>query len=219
MKLRIRIWDLPTRVFHWTLVFLVVGLFVTGLRGGAAMDWHFRFGIGVLILLVFRVVWGIVGGRWSRFASFVRGPGAVLAYLRSGGANDHAPGHNPLGALSVLGMLAILAIQVVTGLSSNDEISFEGPLAKFLPNARVAQFTAYHKDIGAWIVLALVVLHIAAIAFYRIKRKTDLIGPMVNGDKMLDTQVEASRDTAITRLLALVLLVLAGGLGWWVWKL
>lgn len=219
MKQVIRVWDLPTRLFHWALALLVIGLLITGFKGGAAMDWHFRLGIGVLILVLFRVVWGLVGGHWSRFTSFVRGPASILAYLR-GAPGSETPGHNPLGALSVLGMLTMLGIQVLSGLCSNDDIAFEGPLAKFIPNARVSQLTAYHKDVGAWIILALVVLHVAAIVFYRVKKGQNLVKPMLVGDREVEgSSVPASRDDAMTRVLALIVLAVAAGVGWWVWKL
>ena len=112
---RIRVWDLPTRLFHWALATLVCGSFVTIKLGGAWMVWHERIGYAVLSLVTFRLVWGFVGGRYARFASFVRGPSAVLAYLR--GQGSHSPGHNPLGALSVLAMLAAVGSRPRQGCS------------------------------------------------------------------------------------------------------
>lgn len=115
---RTRVWDLPTRLFHWALAAAVIGLIATGL--GGVMEWHFRLGYAVLALLLFRLVWGFVGGRWSRFTAFVYAPGSVLAYLRGRAHPDHLIGHTPLGALSVFAVLAILALQVATGLVADD---------------------------------------------------------------------------------------------------
>lgn len=132
MLAAIRVWDLPTRAFHWALVACVVGLVISGNIGGNAMTWHFRFGYCVITLLMFRVVWGFVGGHWSRFASFVYPPTQIMAYLRTGGDASHKVGHNPLGALSVLAMLGILMLQVASGLMSDDEISASGPLVRWV---------------------------------------------------------------------------------------
>ena len=99
---RVRVWDLPTRVFHWSLVFFFAGLVLTGEVGGQAMVWHFRFGYSVLSLLLFRLIWGFVGGRWSRFSAFIAGPATILRYARGEGTAQQSVGHNPLGALSVL---------------------------------------------------------------------------------------------------------------------
>ena len=98
MAHRIRVWDLPTRLFHWLLALCVVGLVVTGKVGGAAMDWHARLGYAVLALLLFRLAWGFIGGHWSRFATFLYAPRSVGAYLAGRGHPDHLVGHNPLGA-------------------------------------------------------------------------------------------------------------------------
>jgi cytochrome b len=114
---RIRVWDLPTRLFHWLLALAIVGSIATVKIGGNLMVWHERLGYFVLTLLLFRLAWGVVGGRYARFANFVRGPRAVLGYLRGVAGTPHAPGHNPLGALSVMGLLAVLAFQAGSGSS------------------------------------------------------------------------------------------------------
>ncbi len=211
---KIRVWDLPTRLFHWALVAAVVGLAITGTIGGNAMVWHFRFGFSVLTLLLFRIVWGLVGGRWSRFGAFIYSPASVINYLKGKGKPEHGIGHSPIGAGSVFAMLGFLLAQVGTGLLSDDEIAFSGPLTRFVSNATVGLATNYHKNIGKWIVLALVVLHIAAIALY-LWRKHNLVGAMLHGDKELVTAAPASRDDMAARLLALgVLLVCAAGVYW-----
>ncbi len=219
----VRVWDLPTRLFHWLLALTLVGSVVTGSIGGGAMVWHFRLGSLALALLVFRLVWGLVGGRWSRFASFIYAPGTVLRYLRGGQRpGEHLDvGHNPLGAGSVFAMLAILLVQVGTGLIADDEIANVGPLNKFVATATGLAATAWHKNYGEAIILALVALHVGAILFYRLRKKTDLIGPMVSGDKSLDGaagDVPPSRDDTRTRLLALVLALAAAGVSLWVMR-
>jgi cytochrome b len=208
---RVRVWDLPTRLFHWALFLCVVGLVITGNLGGNWMLWHFRLGYCVFTLLLFRLVWGFVGGRWSRFASFIYAPSSLIAYLRGRGKPEHSVGHSPLGAGSVFALLFFLALQVGTGLISDDEIANQGPLARFVSNARVSLATWWHKDIGKWVLTALVVLHIAAILFYLFKKKNNLIRPMVSGDKALDFAATPARDDAVSRSIAAIVLALCAG--------
>ncbi len=211
---KVRVWDLPTRIFHWALVAGVLGLAISGTIGGNAMVWHFRFGYAVLTLLLFRIVWGLVGGRWSRFGAFIYSPQSVFNYLKGRGKAEHSVGHSPIGAGSVFAMLGILLAQVGTGLLSDDEIAFAGPLTRFVSSASVNLATNYHKNIGKWILLALVLLHIAAIAFY-LWRKHKLVGAMLHGDKELVTRVPPSRDDAASRTAALVVLAAcAAGVYW-----
>lgn len=216
----VRVWDLPTRLFHWLLALSVAALIVTGHVGGNALVWHMRLGLLVGALLVFRIVWGFVGGRWSRFASFVRMPGTVLRYLKG----DHRPddyfevGHNPLGALSVLALITLLAVQVGTGLVADDEIATTGPLNKYVATATGLLATGWHKDAGQWLLIALVALHLAAIVFYR-RRGTNLVPPMITGDKQLPAHVPDAADSPRTRLAALVLLALSLAAAMWVARL
>lgn len=212
---RVRVWDLPTRVFHWALVLCVTGLAISGSVGGSAMVWHFRFGYAVLALLLFRITWGLVGGRWSRFAAFLYAPQSLLNYVRGQGKPEHGVGHSPLGALSVFAMLGILIAQVSTGLLSDDEISFAGPLSGFVSNATVSLASNYHTEIGKWLLLGLVVLHIAAILFY-LYRKQNLVSPMLHGDKELALDVPPSRDDALSRIAALLILLACAALAYWV---
>ena len=213
----VRVWDLPTRVFHWLLAACVVASVISAKIGGNAMLWHFRLGYVVFALLGFRILWGLVGGRWSRFASFVHAPATTLRYLRGQThANEQLDvGHSPLGALSVIGLIAILALQVGTGLFADDEISNTGPLIKFVSGATSALFTSWHKNFGQWLILTLVALHVAAILFYLLKKKHNLVRPMITGDKPLPSSVPASADTTGSRLAAAALLALcAGAVAW-----
>lgn len=212
----VRIWDLPTRLFHWLLAGSIVGLVVTAKVGGNAMVWHFRLGYVVLALVAFRLVWGLVGGRWSRFASFVPTPARLLNYLRGNARPQDKAGHNPLGALSVLALLGVTAAQVSSGLFTDDEIAFAGPLTRFVSGEVVSQFTTYHKEVGQYLLLGLVALHLLAIAFYALVRKERIISPMVQGDKQLPDAVPPSRDSLGTRALAVALAGACAALAWWV---
>ena len=174
---RIRVWDLPTRAFHWLLVLCVVAAFVTVKIGGNAMVWHGRIGLAVVGLLVFRIVWGFAGSTYARFASFVRGPAAIRAYLRG---DWHGEGHNPLGALSVLALLGVLLALVSTGLFANDDIAFEGPLYALVGKELSDRARGIHHLFEP-LVLLLVFLHVAAIAFYVRVRKETLVMPMITG--------------------------------------
>lgn len=171
------VWDLPTRLFHWTLVVCVVGAFVTAKLGGNWMDWHGRFGITALGLLAFRLVWGFNGPTYARFAQFVRGPRTILAYLKG---QWHGQGHNPLGALSVLALLGILVFQGTIGLFSNDDVAFEGYLMPLVGAELSNRLTSLHK-ISEEILLVLVALHVGAIAFYARIKKENLVKPMITG--------------------------------------
>ncbi|MGQ2981293.1 MAG: cytochrome b/b6 domain-containing protein [Polaromonas sp.] len=202
-------------MFHWALVAGVLGLAISGTVGGNAMIWHFRFGYAVLTLLLFRIVWGVVGGRWSRFGAFIYSPQSVFNYLKGRGKAEHSVGHSPIGAGSVFAMLGIVLAQVGSGLLSDDEIAFAGPLTSLVSNATVSLATNYHKNIGKWILLALVLLHIAAIVFY-LWRKHNLVGAMLHGDKELVTRVPPSRDDAASRAVALVVLAACAGVVYWI---
>ncbi len=179
------------------------------------MPWHFRFGYCVLALLLFRLVWGIVGGKWSRFASFIYSPNTVLRYLKGQSDALHTVGHNPLGAFSVFAMLVLLLVQVSTGLISDDEISAAGPLTKFVSNATVSLASSYHVTLGKLLVIVLIVTHVAAIVFYLYKKRENLIKPMLHGDKLLPNSTPASADTAATRTLALVVLLVCASAVYW----
>lgn len=212
-----RVWDLPTRLFHWLLLVGVVGLIITGNVGGNAMVWHARLGVGLGCLLVFRLVWGVVGGRWSRFASFVRSPAALLRYLRgTSHPDEHVHvGHNPLGALSVLALLTVLLVQVASGLVADDEIAFTGPLVAFVSGATTSLATAWHKGVGKGILIGLVLLHLAAIAWYK-RKGHNLITPMVTGNAEHAPGTPASTDGLTQRLLALALFLACAAGGAWV---
>jgi cytochrome b len=203
---KIRVWDLPTRLFHWALVVAVVGLIVTGNVGGSWMTWHMRLGYTVFALVLFRLFWGFWGGHWSRFAQFVPTPARLLAYLQQG-SPSRSVGHNPLGALSVVALLTALLAQVGTGLFSDDEIAFAGPLTTLVSSETVSLASWYHADVGKLLLLGLVALHLLAIAYHKLFKKENLIAPMLTGDQEVPTPAPpASHDSLKPRLLALVVL-------------
>ncbi len=215
-----RVWDLPTRLFHWTLASAVVALVVSAKIGGNALVWHMRLGLLVLGLLVFRLLWGFFGGHWSRFVQFIYAPGTVLRYLRGQArAGEHLDvGHSPLGSFSVFAVLGMLAVQVGTGLVADDEIATVGPLNKLVSTETGLLATSWHKSWGQWIILALVALHVLAIIVYQVRKK-DLLRPMLVGDRLLPTGTPASADGVRQRLLALVLALASGACVAWVLRL
>jgi len=212
---RTRVWDLPTRLFHWTLAAAVISQLVTGFAG--IMEWHFRVGYAVLSLLLFRLIWGFIGGRWSRFAAFIYSPGSVMNYLRGRAHPDHLIGHSPLGAFSVFAVLAILVLQVASGLVADDEIAAAGPLTRFVSGATVSLATGWHTAQGKWIVIALVTLHVLAVLYYVLVKRHRLVRPMISGDKLVvDGSAAPSRDDAASRLLALVVFALCTAFAAWI---
>ncbi|MVW80632.1 cytochrome b/b6 domain-containing protein [Bordetella sp. 02P26C-1] len=214
----VRIWDLPTRLFHWALAVCVIGAYVSVKLGGLYMDWHVRFGLATLGLVTFRLIWGFVGPRYARFSSFVRGPAALGRYLRG-----QAPvaGHTPLGALSVIAMLAIIAFQAVSGLFVSDDILTQGPLHGRAPEALASWFASWHHR-NEWIIVGLVALHLCAILWYVCVRRKRLVRPMITGDAQatdLPPGTPPSQDGLMLWLRALVVAALATALVLWIQSL
>ncbi len=213
---RVRVWDLPTRLFHWSLVVAVVGLIVTGSLGGNWMEWHLRLGYAAMTLLLFRLAWGLLGGHWSRFGNFLYSPITVWRYLKGRGAPELNVGHNPLGALSVFTMLTVLIAQVTSGLFSDDEIAFFGPLTRWVNLETVQLSTEYHTEIGKPLLILLVALHLLALLYHRLFKGERLVRAMVSGDKTLNQPAQASLDGWPQRLLACALLGACAGIVAWV---
>jgi cytochrome b len=216
-----RVWDLPLRLFHWSLVLGVVALVITAKVGGNAMVWHVRLGLIALALLVFRLAWGFVGSHWSRFANFALSPASLREYLHgsAGPQGLFEIGHSPPGALAVTAMLCVLAVQVATGLVADDEVATVGPLNRFVSGAFADRASAWHHHWGQWLIYLLVASHIAAVLYYLRVRRTNLIRPMIDGDKALPAGAPASADGSPQRLLALALALGAGALAWWIGRL
>ncbi len=183
---RIRIWDIPTRIFHWLLVCLIAISFYTGLSGGfVEMDYHMLSGYGILTLVLFRILWGIVGSHYSRFQTFIKGPREIARYIKNINRETAPfPGHNPLGALSIMAILLMLLVQGTTGLFANDDIMLEGPLTHLVSYDTSRKLTSIHKS-NIWIIGALIGLHLCAIGFYQFIKKERLLGAMFTGHKLL----------------------------------
>lgn len=186
----ILVWDIPVRLFHWSLATSILFLFITAQIGGNAMEWHKKIGFFVIGLIAFRVVWGFVGSYHARFKNFVRAPVTVIAYAKNQFKNDgkHYLGHNPMGALSVVALIGVIGFQTVTGLFSNDDIMLEGPYASLVSKAVSDKITKLHQ-LNSDLILVLVGLHLAAIAFYAVFKKEQLIEAMLTGKKDLDTSI------------------------------
>lgn len=214
----VRVWDLPTRLFHWLLALAVVGAVVTAQMGGNAMAWHFFLGYSMFVLLAFRLLWGVVGGRWSRFASFIYAPATVLRYLRGQQhVGEHLDvGHNPTASFSVFAMLGFLMLQVATGLVADDDIGDVGPLNKLVSAELASQSGRWHTELGQWLIIALVGLHVVAIVYYLLRKRINLMRPMLSGNKMLPIGTPASADALPQRLLAALLLAACAVIVTWV---
>jgi len=180
----IPVWDLPTRLFHWLLVVMVAVSFITGNIGGNAMQYHEWSGFAILILLTFRITWGFVGSRTSRFRDFVKGPAAVWRYATAlaRGKSERYLGHNPLGGWSVLAMLLALFVQAATGLFANDDIITEGPLFLWVSKPVSDWLSGIHR-LNRVLIMALVATHLAAVLFYLVIERENLIQPMLTGIK------------------------------------
>ncbi len=211
-----QVWDLPVRLFHWTLVTAFIASYVTNKLGIAYFKYHVWCGYTVIVLVCFRILWGFVGTRHARFRNFVRGPVATGRYLLGlmRGRGRRYPGHNPLGALMVLALLLTLLAQALTGLFANDEIVNTGPLYGYVSNARSLWLTSLHRLLFDWI-FAAVVIHVLAVLAHHIARKEKLVRAMLTGRKPAhsvpaDEAIQSSR----LWLAALLIVVLSVALAW-----
>jgi cytochrome b len=211
----IRVWDIPTRLFHWLLVILI------GFSWGAAeygkMDLHRLSGSVLLGLVAFRLVWGVIGSNTARFGSFLRSPAAVFAYLRSDSSArrpGHKPGHNPVGGYSVLAMLLLLLLQIGTGLFSVDIDGLEsGPLS-YLVSFDQGRAAAEMHELSFTVLQIVVAIHVLAVLFYLVVRKRNLVRPMFTGyDRQIDNPAGALVSAGLGRFL--IAAAIGIGLAWW----
>ncbi|HAT08051.1 MAG TPA: cytochrome B [Rhodobiaceae bacterium] len=196
------VWDLPTRLFHWGFVITIVGSYISGERG--ALEAHELFGLAAFGLLVFRLIWGFVGHETARFKNFLRGPKIILNYLRDFLARTASlqPGHNPLGALSVMALLCLMGAMSVTGLWTGDDILYEAPLTPVVPEL-TAPMGAWHQRLHV-LIIPMVALHILAVLVHRLWLKEKLVSRMVTGGPSDNTvQPSVRRTQAGLTLLAL----------------
>lgn len=208
---RVRIWDVPTRVVHWILAILIAASWWTAENGN--LELHRYSGYSILALLSFRLYWGFVGSTSARFNHFIQGPRSILRYLR--GEATESAGHNPLGALSVLALLILLLTQVTLGLFAVDVDGLEsGPLSHYVSFETGRACAEWHDtvfDVLVWVIA----LHIAAVLFYVIFKKQNLITAMVHGYREYARQPTSTiRFASITR--AVVGVLLAAALTWWI---
>jgi len=209
----IQVWDLPLRLFHWLLVFGVLGAYVTADYGGRLIDWHGRFGALVLGLLVFRVIWGFTGTLHARFASFVPTPARIVSYLNG---DWRGQGHTPIGAVAVFALLGALLFLAFTGLFANDDIAFQGPWLHLVAKPVSDSISGWHgKAFG--ILKVLILLHLAAIGFYRLFRKRNLVKPMLTGNKSSSGgSLISDSDAVLQRFL--IAIAISGAVTWIVYS-
>jgi cytochrome b len=216
-----RIWDLPTRLFHLGFACCVTGAIVTAKLGNTWMDWHVRLGIAALALLIFRITWGFIGTRYARFSQFVRGPLTVWQYIKTISTPSlKKAGHNPLGALSVLAMLAIIGVQAITGLFANDDILTQGPFAQFVSDSTSSLMTGLHQ-FNEKLVYLTVGLHLIAVLIYSLKGE-NLVRPMVHGDVATHTLAPntlPAMDSLGMRLIAIAIAFPLAIAAWWLMQL
>jgi cytochrome b len=211
----IRVWDLPTRLFHWVIVLLVCAAWFSADQG--YMRVHLICGLSLLSLLLFRIAWGVVGSTTARFRNFLHPPVRVVGYLKglAGGEKILHAGHNPAGGLMVIVLIGVLLAQVGTGLFANDGVKFRGPLALLVSEDISTRLATIHGLIFN-LILLLIWCHVVAIGFYLLVRGDNLVWPMVTGKKPR-THVPADSNLIFTRsYLALILLGLGAAIALWV---
>jgi cytochrome b len=196
---RVRVWDIPTRLTHWLIVVLVALSWWTAETG--RLEWHRWSGYVLLGLVIFRIYWGFAGSSTAKFSGFVRGPRAIVGYLKSGAS--HAIGHNPLGALSVVALLLLLIAQIALGLFAVDIDGIEsGPLSLYVSFEAGRVAAHWHCDLFN-VLLGLVALHLVAVAWYVFFRKQPLIAAMIHGERAYPEPRPASVRTASVRRLVI----------------
>lgn len=202
------VWDIPVRLFHWLLVLLVGFSWLSGKQEW--MTWHMWSGYAILTLILFRIVWGFVGSTHARFSDFIYGPGAVIAYLRTLPSRVAAKfaGHNPLGGISVLLILACVLLQATTGLFANDDVFTEGPLYKWVGKSTSDFLTTVHKY-NFEVLLVLAGVHVAAVLYYLLYKRENLVMPMFTGRKRLPDGAQPATSRIAGNGLALAVLIAA----------
>jgi cytochrome b len=203
------VWDLPTRLFHWILVTLMIVQWLTAQSNGA-LQYHVWGGYAVLALVLFRLMWGFAGSDTARFSHFIRGPGAALDYVKAllRGETPLYVGHNPMGGWSILALLTLLLIQAGTGLFANDDITFDGPLSGWVSKSMSNWLTTVHK-VNFNLLLLVIAVHISAVLFYLLVKRENLIHPMLTGRKLLSPEMAGSAPRMVSPWLGLAALVVA----------
>jgi cytochrome b len=210
----VRAWDLPTRLFKWSLVALIITAWVSSSFNDPDMTVHKAAGYGVLVLVVYRVLWGVFGSSTARFSGFVRSPAAAWAYLKALRRNraEHYLGHNPAGGLMVIGLLVVCGVQVLLGMFSSDGVTASGPFAGLVGDTVSSWAASVHAAWFYFAILALVGLHIVANFYYQFVKRENLIGAMITGRKRRETYVDHKEATGGSIPVAAVCLLIAFGL-------
>jgi cytochrome b len=205
----VRVWDAPTRIFHWAIVVLLGTSWLTESRGW--MTLHFLSGYSIITLLLFRLAWGVCGSQTARFSHFLKSPTAALRHLAQLHRRepDTCIGHNAAGGWMVLVMLALLAVQAATGLFANDDGDTEGPLFGYVSKERSDWLSHIHAVNFTLIELA-ALAHIAAVLAYAVLKRHDLVRPMITGRKHLPD--ELTPPVLVSPVRAVVLLAIAAGI-------
>ena len=197
----VKAWDIGVRGFHWLLVILVLNAWVTAEWGDMEMRWHKWNGYAIFFVLVFRLSWGFLGSNTSRFSHFIYSPPKIWAYARGLFTGEPLKylGHNPLGALMVLLMLALLLAQVTSGLFSSDGLFAYGPLAGFISDSS-AEDSALIHELGFYLVVLFVLIHVGAILVYLFVLKENLIKPMFTGKKVQQNYIDNGKETKVSMM-------------------
>ena len=193
LYLPMRIWDLPIRLFHWAIVVLLGFSWLSAEIGtGFWMRLHVLSGLTILAMLLFRVIWGFIGSDTARFTRFLKSPMEAFRHLghMTRREADTEIGHNAAGGWMVLGLLALLAFQVATGLCANDDAMTEGPLALRVGKETSDWLTHLH-DLNFKLIQIAVVLHVLAVIAYRVLKGQNLLTPMITGKKRLPGNTRA----------------------------
>ncbi len=214
---RVRVWDLPIRLFHWALVLLVVALYFTAAVFDSYLDWHMYLGVAVGGLVLFRLLWGIWGSETARFAQFIPGPRRLWNYLRNGDREGLRLGHDPLGALSVIVLLVLLSAQVGTGLFSHDDLFNQGPFRDWVSSDTADRLTALHKQLF-YVLLGFIALHVLAVLFHVLVRRHDILRAMISGWMRIPDSIRVlNANLRFAGPIAfLIAAAIAGALAWWV---
>jgi cytochrome b len=204
----IKVWDLPVRLFHWLLVALIA--LAWGTETSNHMEWHVWCGYAILTLLLFRIVWGLIGSDTARFSRFLKSPVAALRHLSHiyRREEDRTVGHNPAGGWMVLVMLALVGVQAGTGLFANDDLLTEGPLMHFVSKSQ-SDWLSHVHSLNFKLVEAVIVLHLLAVLAYAVLKRQNLLWPMITGTKRLPVGTISPR--LASPALAVAVLVLAVG--------
>ena len=213
---RMKVWDLPVRLFHWAMVVLILAAWVTQYVN--QMDLHMWIGESILALLLFRLMWGVIGSDTARFTRFVRSPLTALRYLARLGRRepDRQIGHNAAGGWMVIVMLGLIGVQAGTGLFSNDDGDTDGPL-RDLVTKHQSDWLSHIHNLNFKAIEAVIVLHVLAIVVYAVLKRQNLVRPMVTGTKLMPADVPAP--TLVNPLWAVLTLAVALGLVVWVVRL